>query len=182
MRVPFPSGSSATLALGAAVALLLGTPPALHGQGAGAELSEPESEALQMSMEMTFMCSPERHGRMTSTESMIRRPGDALSGTASWMRSAEGTFFVLEGYDADQAGHCVILAWFGSELEPGSYEIRRLSMAAVEEEVGSEDRAFYVMGAVRAPDESSVIITERRPRAPSSSPASWSREASAPRE
>lgn len=160
MHVSSRSGSGLTWALAMALASVSGAPQAAQAQGAGAELSEPESEALGMGMEMTFMCSPQRHGRLGYTESGIRRPGSPLSGTASWMRSAEGTFLVLEGYDANQAGHCVILAWFGGELEPGSYGIRRLSMAAMEEEVGSQEHSFYVMGAVRAPDESSAMIPE----------------------
>jgi hypothetical protein len=141
------------------VCLLLPTPGQAQA-GGGGPLSESEAEAMEMAMEMTFVCSPDRHGRMGATESVIRREAGDLTGTSSWVRSAEGTFLVLEGYDENLAGHCLILAWFGGEFEEGDYPIRQLSMAAMEEEVGSEEHSFFVMAAVRAPQESSVLVTE----------------------
>ena len=137
-------------------------PVGLAGQaGAGSpRLTPAEAEALQMSQQMTFVCSPQRSGALRESESMIRREAGPLTGTASYLRTAEGTFLVLEGYDADQAGHCLVLAWFGGELEPGSYAIRQLSMAAMEEEVGAQDHSFFTFSAVRAPDESHTHVTQ----------------------
>jgi hypothetical protein len=119
-----------------------------------------ESEAYQMSLEMTFVCNPQRHRGMPDSESMIRRQTGDLPGTAAYLRSAEGTFLVLEGYDESQAGHCLVLAWFGGELQPGTYEVRRLSMGALEEEVGADRHSFFVFSAIRAPDESATLVTQ----------------------
>ena len=120
-----------------------------------------ESEAYQMSLEMTFVCNPQRHRSMQESESMIRRQTGDLAGTAAYLRSAEGTFLVLEGYDEDQAGHCLVLGWFGGDLEPGSYEVRALSMSVLEEEVDADSHSFFVFSAVRAPDESATLVTQR---------------------
>jgi len=137
-------------------------PVRVHAQtGAqGPELTAAEVESLQMAQEMTFMCNPQRHQVMTGSESMIRRTAGDLPGTAALIRSAEGTFLVLEAYDDSQAGHCLVLGWFGGELEAGTYPIRQLAMATLEEEVDTGRHAFFTFTAVRAPDESSTLVTE----------------------
>ena len=96
---------------------------------------------------------------MGETESVIQRGSDTLTGTASYLRSAEGTFLVLEHYDESLEGHCLVLGWFGGDLEPGSYRIRQLGMSALEAEVDGEDRSFYAMAAVRATAENSLLVT-----------------------
>jgi hypothetical protein len=120
-----------------------------------------EAEALQMSSQMTFVCNPQRHLAMPAeSRSIIERANGPLQGSASYLRSAEGTFLVLEGYDDNQAGHCLVLAWFGGDLEPGRYPIRRLSMAAMEEEVGTATPSFFTFSAVRAPTESHTMVAQ----------------------
>jgi hypothetical protein len=123
-------------------------------------MSAAEQEAYDMSLQMTFPCNPARHRSMPESESLIERAAGPLSGTAAFLRTAEGTFLVLEGYDESQAGHCMVLAWFGGELAAGRYPIRRLSMAAMEEEVDSGDHSFFVFSAVRSPDESATFVTD----------------------
>lgn len=118
-----------------------------------------EAEAQRMAQEMSFMCSPPRHRALADSRSMIRREAGDLAGTAGLVRTAEGTFLVLEGYDDNQAGHCLVLAWFGGELHAGTYAIRQLTMAAVEEEVGADEHSFFVFSAVRSPEESSMLVT-----------------------
>ena len=114
-----------------------------------------------MGLEMTFVCNPPRHRSMEAESvSSISRPRGGLDGTATYLRSAEGTFLVLEGYDEEMAGHCMVLAWFGPDLQVGSYQIRRLAMGAMEEEVGSGRHSFFVLGAVRSPAESSMLIAD----------------------
>lgn len=148
------------------LALLAATavPASIQAQaGAGGPaLSEEEVEALQMGQELGFMCNPQRHRGMVGggSESLIQRDAGDLPGTAVFARTAEGTFLVLEGYDEAQAGHCTVLGWFGGELASGSYEIRRMSMAAMEEEVQTDRHSFFTFSAVRAPGESSVLVTE----------------------
>jgi len=91
---------------------------------------------------------------------MIRRDAGPLEGTAAHLHSAEGTFLVLEGYNENQAGHCLVFAWFGGELEPGTYAVRRLSMSAMEEEMDSGAHSFFTFSAVRAPNESATLVAE----------------------
>ena len=145
-----------------AAALLTAIPARAHAQAAsGPELAPPEAEAYQMGLDMTFVCNPNRHRTMTTiSSSSIARPSDTLPGTAAYLRSAEGTFLVLEAYDEELAGHCMVLAWFGGDLEPGRYAIRRLAMDAMEEEVGAPTHSFFTLGAVRSPDESSVLVAD----------------------
>lgn len=143
--------------------LLVGLPAPVLGQAAGAriEMAPAEAEAYQMGLEMTFVCNPQRHRSMAAEAvSSITRTGSPLTGTASYVRSAEGTFLVLEGYDEEMAGHCLVLAWFGGALEPGHYPIRRLAMDAMEEELDSREHSFFTLAAVRSPDESSVLVTD----------------------
>jgi hypothetical protein len=128
--------------------------------GAAPALSPQEAEAQDMGLALAAFCNPARHRSMGETESVIQRDPDALDGTASFLRSAEGTFLVLEHYDESLAGHCLVLGWFGGELEPGQYRIRQLAMSTLEEEVGGEDRSFYGMAAVRTEDENSIFVTE----------------------
>lgn len=114
-----------------------------------------------MGLEMTFVCNPQRHRSIAGeATSSISRGDRTLDGTASYLRSAEGTFLVLEGYDEELAGHCLVLAWFGGELQPGHYPIRRLAMDAMEEELDSHQHSFFSLAAVRAPSESSLLVVE----------------------
>jgi len=143
-------------------ALLAAVPaPSFAQAGGGPELDPAQAEAYQMGLEMTFVCNPSRHRTMTTiSSSSITRPGGALPGTATYLRSAEGTFLVLEAYDEEMAGHCMVLAWFGGDLEPGRYQIRRLAMDAMEEEVAAPSHSFFTLGAVRSPEESSVLVAD----------------------
>lgn len=141
--------------------LMLALPLCASGaaaQAAGPPMSPAEREAYDMGLQMQFPCNPARHRSMPDSESLIERSAGELTGTAALLRTAEGTFLVLEGYDESQAGHCMVLAWFGRELAPGSYRIRRLSMAAMEEEMDSGDHSFFVFSAVRSPDESATLV------------------------
>lgn len=143
-------------------ALLAALPASASAQaGAGTELTPSEAEAYQMGLEMTFVCNPSRHRTMTTiSSSSISRPAGDLPGTATYLRSAEGTFLVLEGYDEEMAGHCMVLAWFGGDLEPGRYQIRRLAMDVMEAEVTAASHSFFTLGAVRSPGESSVLVAD----------------------
>jgi hypothetical protein len=113
-----------------------------------------------MGLSLASFCNPQRHRGMGDTESNIQRNASSLVGTASFLRSAEGTFLVLEQYDESMSGHCLVLGWFGGDLAPGRYPIRQLAMSSLEAEVGGEDRSFYGMAAVRAADENSIFVTE----------------------
>jgi hypothetical protein len=150
--------SSAVLVLTAM--LCLPWPVASQAPAAGPQMTPAEREAYDMSLQMAFVCNPQRHVRMTSSESTITRAAGSLEGSASYLRSAEGTFLVLEGYNENQAGHCLVFAWFGGDLQPGSYEIRQLSMTGMEEEVGTPEHSFFTFSAVRAPDESATLVTQ----------------------
>lgn len=146
------------------LALSIGALPSsarAQGTQASQDLEPAEAEAYQMSLEMAFVCNPSRHRTLTTiSSSSISREGGGLAGTAAYLRSAEGTFLVLEGYDESMAGHCLVLAWFGGELEPGAYRIRRLGMGVMEEEASADQHSFFSLAAVRSPDESSVLVTE----------------------
>jgi hypothetical protein len=145
-----------------AAAFLAALPaPSLAQAAGGPELAPAEAEAYEMGLEMTFVCDPNRHRMMTTiSSSSIQRASGALPGTATFLRSAEGTFLVLEAYDEEMAGHCMVLAWFGGDLEPGRYAVRRLGMDAMEEEVGASSHSFFTLGAVRSPEESSVLVAD----------------------
>jgi hypothetical protein len=119
-----------------------------------------ESEAYQMSLELAFACSPYRHRRADGTESTIRRQFDALAGTAIHFRSIEGTYLVLEQYDQELNGHCLVLGWFGGPLEAGLYDVGQLAMSTVEEEVAEGDHSFFGMSLVREPPEDSMLVVE----------------------
>lgn len=134
-------------------------PSGAAAQAAGPPMSAAEREAYDMGLQMAFPCNPGRQATMTESESVIDRTAGPLSGTAALLRTPEGTFLVLEGYDENQAGHCMVLAWFGGELAPGRYPIRRLSMAAMEEELDSGEHSFFVFSAVRSPDESATLVS-----------------------
>jgi hypothetical protein len=147
-----------------AVALALVTaclmPGLLRAQAPPApSLTPPEAEAQEMGLTLASFCNPARHRLMGDTQSVVERGPDSLPGTASYLRSAEGTFLVLERYDQALAGHCLVLGWFGGDLAPGRYAVRQLAMATLEAEVGGEDPSFYAMAAVRTPDESSQLVT-----------------------
>lgn len=144
-----------------AVTLVLAGPGPAAAQAAGAPpMSPEEAEAYQMGLEMSFVCNPQRHRSMVGSESHIQRGDEALEGTAALVPTAEGTFLVLEGYDEDLAGHCLVLAWFGGALEAGEYPIRRLAMSAMEEELDEHRHSFFAWSAVRAPEESSMLVTD----------------------
>jgi hypothetical protein len=124
-------------------------------------LSPAESAAYQMSREFSFLCNPERHRSLTAlTRSMVRRDGDSMEGTAALLRTAEGTFLIVEGYDEQLFGHCLVIGWFGGALEPGTYPIGRLAMETLEEELAAERHSFFTMPAVRTDQENSILVTE----------------------
>jgi hypothetical protein len=150
-----PARLSAAVALAAAV---LSTH--LEAQATGPALSAAEQEAQAMGLQMAFACSPRRHGEATGTTSTIRRESDALAGTAVYFRSIEGTFVALEEYDAALNGHCLVFAWWGDELAPGTYPVARLAMSAMEEEETSGEHSFYAWGAVRTTGENVMIVVE----------------------
>jgi hypothetical protein len=133
---------------------------------AGAQAPEPrrltleESEAYQMSLELAFACSPYRHRRADGSESTIRRDEDALSGTAVHFRSIEGAYLVLEQYDQDLNGHCLVLGWFGGPLAPGSYPVGRLAMSTVEDETTTGEHSFFAMTLIRRPGENAMLVVE----------------------
>jgi hypothetical protein len=123
-------------------------------------LTPAEAQAQDMGLTLASFCNPARHRTMGTSESVVERPSGSLEGTASFLRSAEGTFVVLERYDEELAGHCLVLGWFGGELEPGRYPIKRLAMSSLEAEVDGADLSFYAFAAVRTPDENSMFVTE----------------------
>ncbi len=122
-------------------------------------LTPAETEAYQMSLTLAGSCNPSRPGSMTGSESVIRRP-EPLDGTAAFLRSTDGTFLVLEQYNERSEGHCLVLGWFGGDLEPGRYAIQELAMSSMEAEVGADAHAFYGMFAVRSSAESMVFVAE----------------------
>ena len=147
----------------AALALLvtLLAPTTARAQGEPPRRLTPrESESYQMSLELMFACSPYRHRRAEGSQSTIRRASDALSGTAVHFSSVEGTYLVLERYDDELDGHCLVIGWFGGPLEPGSHRIGQLAMATVEAESSTGDHSFFSMSAVRTPQENSILIVE----------------------
>ncbi len=132
----------------------------------GAQTTEPrpltteEAEAYQMGLELAFACSPRRHNRATDSHSTIRRGPDAMSGTAVHFRSIDGTYLVLEEYDEDLDGHCLVFGWFGGPIEPGRYRIGRLAMSTVEAQLDVGEHSFFSMSAVRRPDENAMLVVE----------------------
>jgi hypothetical protein len=144
-----------------AAAWMVALSSAVAAQGGGGPPMAPaEAEAYQMGLEMTFVCNPQRHRGLADSESLIVRDAGSLPGTAAFLRSAEGTFLVLEAYDDQAAGHCMVLAWFGGALGPGRYPIRRLGMTTMEEEVGSQGHSFFALAAVRSPEENWMLVTD----------------------
>jgi hypothetical protein len=128
--------------------------------GQAAALTPEEREAQAMGLEMAFACSPRRHGEAAGSTSTIRRESDALAGTAIYFSSIEGTFVALEEYDDSLDGHCLVFAWWGGDLSPGTYPVARLAMSAMEAEQTSGEHAFYAWGAVRMPQENIMILVE----------------------
>jgi hypothetical protein len=148
---------------GAALALALAclAPNPAQAQATDARrLTLEESEAYQMGLELAFACSPYRHRRADGSESTIRREGDALAGTAIHFRSIEGTYVVLERYDEELDGHCLVLGWFGGPLEPRRYDVGQLAMSTVEEEVARGQHSFFAMSLVRKPEENAMLVVE----------------------
>jgi hypothetical protein len=136
-------------------------PHAAQAQGAEPRrLTLEESESYQMSLELAFACSPYRHRRAGDSESTIRRQADAIPGTAIHFTSIEGTYVVLERYDEELDGHCLVLGWFGGSLEPRRYEVGRLAMSAVEEQSTSGQHSFFGMSLVRRPGENVMLVVE----------------------
>jgi hypothetical protein len=146
--------------------LALATPwliPAGVGAQSGAAsttLTPDEAEAYQMSLTLAGSCSPPRHRKMTDSESTIQRSSDQLTGTASVVRGVEGTFLVLEKYDEDLEGHCLVLGWFGGPLAPGRYAIHELLGTTVEADVNADPHSFFSMFAIRSSAESSLLVVE----------------------
>lgn len=140
------------------LAAIFATPAPGSAQGEPRRLTLEESEAYQMSMELLFACSPYRHRRADGSQSTIRRATDALPGTAVHFSSVEGTYLVLESYDEELNGHCLVIGWFGGPLEPGRHSVGQLAMSAIEEEIDAGDYAFYGMSMVRTAEESSVMV------------------------
>jgi len=149
------------LAFGLALVAALPGPRAAGAQTGGQtqQLPPGEAEALDMSLDLAFACSPRRHNQATGSESIIRRESESLGGTAVFVQTAEGTFLVFEEYDEQYAGHCMVLGWFGGQLEAGRYEIRQLAYDTMEEEVGADRPSFFGMGVVRAGGENSLMVT-----------------------
>lgn len=160
--MPKPRRSTGFGVVGFALAMsgLLPTSVWAQAGGAAPALTPQEAEAREMGVTLASFCNPARHRGMGETESVIQRSSDALAGTASYLRSAEGTFLVLEHYDESLEGHCLVLGWFGGDLEPGRYPISQLGMGALEAEVGGEERSFYGTAAVRTAEEGSTFVTE----------------------
>lgn len=161
MPTSFRTGPSFTGAFALLLGAALATPMSAQAQDElPRRLTFEESEAYQMSMELVFACSPYRHRRAEGSQSTIRRASDALPGTAIHFSSVEGTYLVLERYDEELDGHCLVIGWFGGPLEMGRHTVGQLAMSAVEEEVDAEDHSFYAVSMVRTPQESSVLVVE----------------------
>ena len=152
-----PTIAAAALGL---VATLLVPAPAEAQDELPRRLTLEESESYQMSLELAFACSPYRHRRADGSQSTIRRAADALSGTAVHFSSIEGTYLVLEQYDEELDGHCLVIGWFGGGLEPGSHPVGRLAMATVEAQADAGDHSFFGMSAVRNPRENTIFVVE----------------------
>ena len=45
----------------------------------------------------------------------------------------------IEHYDESLEGHCIVLGWFGGDLEAGTYPIEPLAMSSLEAEVIGEE-------------------------------------------
>jgi hypothetical protein len=136
-----------------ALAVLSMWTPAL----AQSSLTPADIEAQQMGLALAVGCNPRRQGELIGSESTIRRAADALSGTAVYSRTAEGTLLSLENYDEALEGHCLVLGWFGGDYATGRHAITPLSMRAMEEEQASGVRSFYAWGAVRSTAESAML-------------------------
>jgi hypothetical protein len=91
---------------------------------------------------------------------MIQRDSGQLAGTAVFFRSIEGTFLVLEEYDEDLNGHCLVLGWFGGDIEPTRYGIGRLAYDTMEEQLDAGRHSFFAMAATRASQENVIIVGE----------------------
>jgi hypothetical protein len=156
MKPQAASGAAVVFALAA-----LALPLAVQGQDSlPRSVTLEESEAYQMSLELAFACSPYRHRRAQGSQSTIRRESDALSGTAIHFSRIEGTYLVLEQYDEELNGHCLVIGWFGGALEPGTYQLAQLAMRTVEEDVDAGDHSFFGMSAVRTSQENSIVVVE----------------------
>ena len=147
-------------AIAFAVAALLVPADAASQAAEPRRLTLEEAEAYQMGMQLVFACSPYRHRRAEGSQSTIRRSRDALAGTAVHFSSVEGTYLVLEQYDQELNGHCLVVGYFGGALEPGRHDLSLLEMSAVEEEIDSGDYSFYAMSLVRTAAEDAVLVVE----------------------
>jgi hypothetical protein len=143
------------------VLAVLGSPVEARAQAdEPRRLTADEFESYQMGMQLIFACSPYRHRRAQGSESTIRRESDALTGTAIHFSSVEGTYLVLEQYDEELNGHCLVIGWFGGALEPGRHAVASLAMGAVEAEVDSGDYSFYSVSLVRNAEENTVLVAD----------------------
>jgi hypothetical protein len=138
--------------------MTLSIPTTLFAQATA--LTPEESEAQQMGLEMAFACSPRRHGLATGSTHTIARDPAPLSGTTVYFSSIEGTFVALEEYDDQLDGHCLVFAWWGDAIEPGTYPIARLSYRAMEEEEMAGEHSFFSWGAIRATNAMSIVLVE----------------------
>lgn len=123
-------------------------------------LSPQDAEAHQMSLTLGVGCNPRRHNAMEGSESLIERDSGPMSGTAAFYHDIDGTFLVLEEYDEQYNGHCLVFSWWGGPLEPGSYRIRQLSSDVLMAEEEADDHSFFGMSAVRTQTENSVLVIE----------------------
>ncbi len=148
-----------TTPVGVALAALSLIPAPGLGQ-VGGTFTTGEAEAREMSMSLAVGCSPRRHNSVPESESVIQRDEGSLIGTATYFTSIDGQFIVLEEYDEELLGHCLVFGWFGGSLEAGSYRIRQLAYATVEQEFAAGDHSFFSMSAVRNAEEDSVFVIE----------------------
>ncbi|SVB58628.1 uncharacterized protein METZ01_LOCUS211482 [marine metagenome] len=137
-------------------------PSATHAQLAGDSptLTSQEAEAYEMSPALGVGCNPRRHNSIEGSESLIERDAGPLPGTAAFYHNFEGTFIVLEAYDEDFWGHCLVFTWFGGPLSAGSYQINQLAMERLESQLDVQEHAFFSMAALRNPDENPVLVAE----------------------
>ena len=152
--------SSSGVVLGLVLVCLI--PSATYAQLADDSqvLTPQDTEAYEMSPALGVGCNPRRHNTIEGSESLIERDVGALPGTAAFYHNFEGTFIVLEAYDEDFWGHCLVFTWFGGPLATGSYEISQLAMGTLESQLDAQEHSFFSMAAMRNPDESPILVAE----------------------
>ena len=152
--------SSSGIVLGLVLVCLI--PSATYAQLADDSqvLTAQDTEAYEMSPALGVGCNPRRHNTIEGSESLIERDVGALPGTAAFYHNFEGTFIVLEAYDEDFWGHCLVFTWFGGPLATGSYEISQLAMRTLESQLDAQEHSFFSMAAMRNPDENPILVAE----------------------